>query len=1321
MQKIVSIKRKKEKNNSLLEIASKLNDNGDILIENVSFNTIKFENIFSLIKKDDEIQVLELLKFSVEKLNQIKQFDDYFNKSVEKTLQLILEWNIEITEVRDNFDDFYTYIRRFLMTYKPEHDTSSDSKHEYYITILKILIKFANINQNFLTCLVEHGVFDQVIAKIRYINDYFLEKGVNKHLAETFAYSLKLMFKLSLQEKYVESVNNSLKTLLSKNLDNFLKMKMTNVYFEFTETIILSNLMCFYNCILNEKDKIDIQLLSGLIELCKKLVFEYNFEEQDFKLYKIIKNEIDIDVNCFQIAECLVSIERFVKFIELNKIDAYDNQFIKYFYQLLESNKRKTIKDEKLENKIDLSVCTQFIEEILNNSRTFDFEKFKIIVENYKIIKEERLNDLIKFMNCNNIYNSKFFHISDLNIFDKLIGIAKSNEHNIELITFIFKIFIRKCIIGNDSNFKSKYQNIVSDFFLKFSKTSDILIKMYFKFEECLNNENLMKTYKDYNHRVEIFEIFNENKANFLFDEKIKDEMVKDLIRFYEKYNNDKNNEYLFGLKVILDIMFDLVKNSNYNNFELKNFLKNFIINKNNELLIDLNPIVNEILILIDKQYVFKTNIEGLLKEHRHNDELDNQKISNILSIHNLKSLLMIRENIQEFKSFIKMIISGLNRNIPGSQPLFLKAEYLDNFIKLYEDLKKQSGTFDEILELNEVLEFLTFLIFKIFLRKTLLDSDTKGMLTGSFQNIRNTSLYLVKSYFSNQIDKNLIKDLIMMIHTQANNSDDVFVFNSFEIYEYFNLLFKKSIDNGLSDYLRTEFFDKKCFEVLTKNLVNKANAYNCEEQLEDLLDLKSILKLLLNFFKRFNLPSDSNLLVLLKNFKPIDSQYVNLNPLVEELINLLEISISTKNKNKKEQKISTPVEEILVNIYECAKYLKTISDRNDSEVTRSRYVQIRENLLVFVQNSSKFDDEFISKLETELEINKIFYHLIKLYFDFIKDDLNDLLEMIIILIIKFTDCKDYSINSYQNHDCVDNIDILDYLLNSIIIDRTFLFKENINTIRIIQIFFYLLYKLATSNYSKEILRVKFKKLNLYHDILQRLNYFKKYSCSNLIYILSASLIDKTEFNHMIYSSSGIVSNGVLSQFKIYLKYYLHSIHDSTNVNVEIHPNGSLLYNLTNKLNLVDNYCYLNIALHYLADFIEMDSLLQKYFCCLCIDDDQYLNIFFKIFQFSNQTEEKLEAIRIIWLLIVNKKVRNIVKNEINLVYYLKDCTDNHSSFNIRTYCGAILYNISNELENDKSLILSNKNSQKREMKNNEDDDFDTTFVKLSIQETNAN
>ena len=87
----------------------------------------------------------------------------------------------------------------------------------------------------------------------------------------------------------------------------------------------------------------------------------------------IILNLQNLDnsiVHCFQIAECLVSIERFVKFIELNKIDAYDNQFIERFNQILESNTRKTIENEKLVNKIDLSVCTQYIEEILNSIRT---------------------------------------------------------------------------------------------------------------------------------------------------------------------------------------------------------------------------------------------------------------------------------------------------------------------------------------------------------------------------------------------------------------------------------------------------------------------------------------------------------------------------------------------------------------------------------------------------------------------------------------------------------------------------------------------------------------------------------------------------------------------------------------------------------------------------------------------------------------------------------------------------------------------------------------------------------------------------------------
>ena len=1355
MQRVTSIKRKKEKNDSILEVFLKINNDEEIL-DHVNFNTAKFENIFSLIENKNTDHILELIKFSIEKLNHIKLFDDFFLKSVDLSLKLILDTNIEMLKIKDNLDKFYSYIRRFLMTYKPDHDTASESKHQYYVTIFKILLKFTT-NEEIFVDLLDNGVYDQIIAVIRYVNDR-LEINVSNHLAETFSYSIYLMFKLSLHEKYLESPsNNSLKALLLKNFDYFLRNKTISIYFEFTETIILSSLLCLFNYFSIGKDKIDNRLLYEFIQICEELIINHR-KHQVVKSFNIIENETEDSIICYNLYECLVSINRFVKFIgPVYNLDTNINAFIERYNSFLETNVNCVANIEKVSKKLlkshDKKIPTQHVDHIVNNHQPFDFEKFALIFENNEIIdilKVPGFHALIKFINNSANYNCRYFYIdtNDSCIFDKLIKILKyffdDGKHEMlsssslidELIILVFKIFIRKCILQPEC--KSKYSKIY-EIFLQLNKNNENFlnfVKIFFKVDEKLF---LIPTQDNFVGKIEIYELLNSNII-LLNKKKTSDEMTADLINYYQKYLlNDKNcEECLFGMKVILEIMSDLVKKFSYNNKDFQNFLKSFKISKN-ELNIHFKSIINEMLIQFDKQYVFNDNVNEIIEEFNTTHELNKQNLRNILMMQNIESVFLNdNKNIQNFYQFIKILISSLNLNCLNSELLFYKSEFLDVLIKLCNQLITTGyiGTIQEILEFNKIAELLVFLLFKLLIRKQLLDYDSKRTIPISIQNFKCQDLNfistLVNCYFSNYVDENLIKNLILLMHRPKTDNksanSDVFELISFEIYEYFNFLFKLNLDNNLSVFLRTEFFDKKCYETVITNLVKKADAYNHEERLEDLFDLKSMLKLILNLYKRFNLPTDLNLIQFLNNLKPIDSNHVNLTILVDELLIVLHNSIMPTHKSRKDkQTVNKPMEEILSMLYEHGKNLKIISDFNNYEYTRQRYNQINEILLIFVQNATIFNQEFISRLQ-DLEISRCFYHFIKFYFEFkradIIDNLDDLLEMILYLILTFVEAKDYHLVSCKYQDGIDDIDILDLLFNSILLELRFF--ENMKNLKIVKIFMHLLHVLAISNNSKEILKVKFKKFNLYNDLLQRFNVFKKYSCSNLIFVLLASLIDETVFNEMTHNSFGVPNNAALAQFKIFLKYYLYSVNDAFYINPEFHHNGSILYNLTDKIHgyLIVNTCFLENALKCLADLVEVNILLQKYLCYLCLEEDEFLSLkmLFRIFQYSKKNEEKLESVRIIWLLTINKEILNKVKNDVRLIDYLRECIQNHNSFNIRTYSGAILYNITSKEENEYLMRNNaNKNSPKRDRMNNISDDdeyFDKTFVKLSIQES---
>ena len=1265
----------------------------------INFNTIAFEQLLTSCLDNHE-NLLEVIYFSFEKLNQIKEFDDYFLKSVELTLKLFLE-----SKINEATNEFFSYVRKFLHTYKP---ALNGSKQAFYIVILKILIKFANNSEDFLVCLLDNGLYEPIISIIRYISD----NGINRDLTETLAYSIHLLFKLSINEKYFEmAFILPIKSLIMKYLEGYLRNPSSSVYFEHTSTIVLSCVLFLFNNISN-KEKIDDIMLNELIKLCDQLVFQ----NEDESSFRIIKNDI-VDgyeyIRFFRLYDCLVSIKRFVSFMQLNRKIIYP-QFLERFNKFLEVDLGNTKYNQ---NSVTYE---KYVCEILSNNKALDFDKFCFVINyecEFKNRNATRFDELAEFILTNCFYDScKHFYDNTSVVFDQLVSLLET-RFNKNLMIFIFKIFIRKCILNSKFLLNNRH---ISTLFLcqEFGEKFSNFIKYFFKIEKA-DRYSIERFENDFIlSKIEIYELINTIEEALFNNEKFFENILEDLFLNYNAFKSDNEKiDCLFSIKVQLEI----VNKYGYKSEKMNQFLNNFTIRSS---FIDFDYLLKKLLNRRDTQSVFVSNCDKIIDAFVSKKKLDFQKLANIFSISDLKSLLT-DQNIEKIKMLLEVMIQCLRFNYENSEKLYLK-ESINYFDAVIEIVSHLASMTIRLRDSNKLLELIIFLVFKIHIRKSLLDYESTWLLPEYLLKTiesKQMQAHLVIEYFTNTINDVVIRTLVQLINNPAfeiSKSDSVFEFNTFEIYEYLNFLFKKNLSNELSELLKIEFFDKKCLETLMKHLVNKTDIYNQSEQLGDILEIKAILKLILNFYKRFNLPLEPILTKFLTSFKSKDNQHVNIMLLVDELLAIFNKKVVIPEiKIKKEEPINVAQTIILEKlIEERAKYLKTIADISNYEFTRQRFDQILENLKKFAENESKFSDQFITKLE-ELDINKLFYHLIKFYFEFyganLIENLNSLLEIILILVIKFSESKDYLINSYQNHNEENAIDILDLLISSILFDdKAFLMMENSKNLKIIQLFMHLLFKLAISSTSKEILKLKFKKFKLYYDFFQRLSFYKKYSCVNLVFMLLANLIDKPIFKELINSETGAVNNTVVNQIKSYLKGFLHSIVDTFFNKPEIHKSGVMIYNLTEKINgcTIDCTCYLHFAIQSFGNFIESDLLLQQYLCYLCLENDECLKMFSRIIQYSAIDEEKLEAIRFVWLLVKNNSIASSLKNDAALIDYLKEYSDNHRIFNIRTYSGAILWNIFTKHENKPNKSGNNK----RDL--NDENNIDTSFIKLSVQES---
>jgi hypothetical protein len=1322
MHTITRVKRKTEKNIQLLEV--NYDQDGNSSTHTIAFNTPQFEELLQFYKlksTNNDENYLELIKYSIEKL---KQIDDYFIKSVDITLKLILN---DQDTTKYQIKDVYSYIRKFLCTYKPSFDAS---KQDFYILIIKILIKFTIYDDNFINSLIDNGIYELIIV---IINDADADNASEKNTTQILAYSLYLLFKLSIQERFLEVINGDisrLKTVLMYILEN----KQTGRY---SQSIILSSFLCF--CNLNDKNMID----GLLIRLCNELVIEYWNRNDDIFGYKIVLND-DIEdyeyIKSFNLFDSLISIK---KIVDGQKDDAFKlhfNTFEKlHLHDTRGTRYEKYFFDQEKEPGMEIGVLkvtvSSFIDDIAEKKR-LDLKKLDLLLhyDLNETLNDEWFDELIKFLGK---YDENCILLADSSYFDTFLNIFELYKPNDwKLLILIYKIFIRKCILKPESRrmYEKKLQNLTNSIetndeiivFIKSSfnlsvKNTDLVKKMFLWIDRPVGVIN----------RVEMFDFLSN-----LLDTKIEDETCELLrTQFFDgnyfekilKYLSDACNdshENSFEIKTIFELFLRLFKR--YKTFLpdfaiLKNILKDFKFS--NYSFINFHQIINELLSEVGEIGVVQEKLSFDIQKLVVFEEFDKIRLSDIFSNYKLAHLLNDEKVLHDF---IEVLIQSLNNNYDNSEVLYLAGsiDYFTWFIEIAEmitTIKKEGGLVDSII----------FLIFKVYLRKNILEYDLKdnsNRIMKLLFTVSNNNL--VKTYFSNELNEDLVKKLIFMLQNSLKSDKiDGFCLNTFENYEYLKNLLNRNLGNEISEYIKLEFFDKSCFEAVITNLFLKYTMYGNQEKLEYILDLKAILELMQYLLKRFVFTDSSyftKFIRFVNDFKPIDNQYVNLNTLVEDLRGLVR-NVSSKNSNEavKPVKIIYTEDTIRLELEERAQFLKTIADFYNYEYTRQNYMQVVDSLDIIVKYSEKLNAQLIERFEL-LGMNKLFDHLIRFYFEFIQADLienlNHLLEIVFFLLIKFSGFKAFNINAYQNHDQEDYIDILDVLISSVLLERQFLLSENPNNIKIIQLVMHLLYRLSSFPWSNEILRLKFRKFGLFNDFLQRFTIFRKFGCLNLVFLLISNLVDKKIYNDLIFVTTGVVDNTLISSIKVYLKNYLYSIHDAVYVSTKIHTNGRVVYNLTPEIIFpVDYNCDLELAIKGLGDFIEVDMMHRKYMCYLCLEDGQCLDLFLRMLQFSVDDEEKLAAIRIVWLLVINKTIASKIKLDYKLIDFLKDCTNSHKNFHMRTFAGAILWNTVSKFENDGSKIGGFK-TQKRDHSSNgsgyDSDGINETLVKLSIQES---
>ena len=748
------------------------------------------------------------------------------------------------------------------------------------------------------------------------LNDFLLEKN-NENSIKEFSEFLNSIF-FPFKNKNIINIYFQIFKNIEKNnkFEYFLELLENCENLNKNILFILKNcLFMFLNnfcCMKNEKN-FTIKIINFLI---KNLYLELN-QKDDLKLINYFNQKNKIEKNF---------IENFINSFIINKDKNYFNVYL--IGILLENNNinKNKILSEEIKNNLSKIFLDFFINKILE------------LENNKKIIYTKQFSKFLSFLNQND-----FNILLNNKIFD-LLNHSKKN--------FIFLNFIILNFFNNfEEDFLNKFFNKFEDFF--FSKdeieknnnklifeTFNSIIKKSNKIlliNFLLNKEILNKNQKFYiiNYLVNILNANSKQEKNIL-----NNEILMSILMFvFNNLNDIKINE----IKIILEKLIEnLINNSNNNNniqskeAEIIKILFNFIKNKNYE---DLQYYFYIILLILSSKYNLNLN-DNYSNIKEFNLEISFKNINfifayfalvlNISTKNNIyysNNLKFINENIEKiiqikfdennfnlinkfnkicYYSIINSLIVLKNENfcneILCENLCYLLFNNINNLceIKIFNDL------LETILK-NE--EFTLFLLNKIFY--ILLFQENKNKL-----NFNKISIFLAKNLKNQKIkEKNFLKFLILLFipnnhlnkHNHSknfyiknilkNNENKEFIIKNIEM--NINLISNFLFSNFGIFNIKNDLFSNSSFEIINFIL----NYTNCGLNLIkfsfDKINFKEFkfVDNLINYYdKNLDLIKKFDLIELFKTLKSTENLFNS---------KLFKIENNFNNNNKNEENLN--------------------------------------------------------------------------------------------------------------------------------------------------------------------------------------------------------------------------------------------------------------------------------------------------------------------------------------------------------------------------------------------------------------------------------
>lgn len=1257
-------------------------------------------------------------------------------------------------------EKFFKNIRKFYLIYMPTSDLGDQLKHNIYLKLNQLLVKLLVYGEpirnrlKYVKNLFDNGLIDPINDVNNDLLSYATKTTESKNVKNDVLYSslrisLFIIFKLTFNNQYINYMDDK-----KQNSNNTKK-----------EINSLLQLLSYYDINTNQNEK-DLKFIYLLCLL--------NFLNQ-LAIKNTNENQFSINFSIFDLIEQLI----------INSKNDANNEY--YFY--LKNDTNDTDLDMKMRY-FSIFEIIVLVKKFFNHLKRFnqfkdEYEaKFKAFLQSYFG------NDLSAF-NYYNDYNDEQRDNDDYNSF------------NIESSTEDENMDESDDDDDNDKDGEKEENNDAST--------------------DTHSNNNVIDVIQS----IDIFKMFNHEYNTFEHDLSI----YKDKI-------------YEISLRLLNDCFGSIFKSDlNEINFDATLNLLNYTI-----VCVNYNCKNVDFLILNNEKIDYLDKFVDLFE--RLMSDLKYKLLCKRLFI------LFIKLNMRKY-----MLNDNYNRLKLNNLYKFLK--YFDHELFTSSNSTLKQDSFNSIL-INNRNDFNTFLclLYKTYLKLNLTSNCTLD--DGLIKLIVKNLCFILREIYQINSDRYELRDIIS---DSRDIESSIYILNSNEIYIVLIGFLKFNLAS-INNTIKVEFVDRNCFNLLISNLIRNIDDYDYQNITSTyyqrcnnhLLNIKLQLSLLDEFLiKKFDIKSIMSLIDVLNTNNNIKlsilkQQDPQINELISQInkrvefisqkdtstaitaeLSLTTIEMLTSDSNIQTIKIkneNVSKENLIRSIEQSIRYLNEKffpQDTFDTDKIMSNIDMILNILKELFNNNGLFDNQFINHIEENCCLTRVFYYLIRYYFQLIYLDplieqrikLNSLYLIIINILIELAKHSEYNIITYQNQHDTNAIDILELLINNLFFhEKYYLNRSNI---KYITIFIKLLYKLAIHDNEthKEILRLKFKKFNLFSYILREIHVFKSYNCLNAVLIIFSVLINrellfqlsvlnnasKLDANKSTSVTSVVISpidvnendlkllnNLLISQLKNYIKLYLKSIYEAYYVNIKKYSNGKFQYLLAcdvdekNCENINEDYCFLDVALKHLSSLIEIDLIFRKYLCYICLANEEYmcdlhgntiieqvsdeyvsnialknvkltsknrlqqqqhliqqtnnrleyeikqnyLNIFFNLYKYSTNNDEKLISARFLWLLSINETICKKMKLDYKLTNELEKNSKNHSIFYMRTYSGAILWNVNNKSRFDaitKTQAINNSRSDVYNVNDYDVDDDDDdnnfsahdasyAFLKLSVEET---